>query len=215
SREYPQQAGAAPQSDAAAQKGPAAAQPLEGIDATTGHRVVRLSQDPGSSSLYFYQNAYTESGDLMVFTSRQGLSCYNFKTRSIELLAEGRVSGVIVGRRTRQVFYFKGNSVFATDLNTHSTREIIKGDKVQAANLDTHSSQEVRLAELHSGSGLAVNADETLLAGSYTEGGDQRPASQPPTDAAGVRADAYPGKGEMMERRLAARLPMALYTINI
>lgn len=27
--------------------------------------------------------------------------------------------------------------------------------------------------------------------------------------------DAYPGKGEMMERRLAAKVPMTLYTINI
>jgi oligogalacturonide lyase len=29
------------------------------------------------------------------------------------------------------------------------------------------------------------------------------------------RGDNYPGKGEMMERRLAAKIPMALYTINI
>lgn len=191
-----------------------AAPPLEWIDLSTGHRIVRLSREPGSSSLYFHQNAYTASGDRMVFATRAGLCAYNFKTRDIELLVPGRVSDVIVARRSRQVYYFKGNSVFATNLDTQATREVVGGDTVRAANLDTHEKQEIKLAELRSGSGLAINADETLLAGSYTIGGQQA-AAPPPADSSGVRADAYPGKGEMMERRLAARLPMALYTINI
>ena len=33
--------------------------PREWIDPDTGHRVVRLSDEPGSQSLYFHQNAYT------------------------------------------------------------------------------------------------------------------------------------------------------------
>src|SRR5215471_3491897 len=198
---------------ASAQKEPVTP-PLEWIDPSTGHRVVRLSREPASSSLYFHQNAYTSSGDRMVFTTRAGLCAYNFKTRDIEMLVPGRVSSVIVGRRSRQVYYFKGNSVFGTDLDTHATREITRGDTVRAANLDSHEKQEFKVAELRAGSGLAINADETLLAGSYTIGGQQG-AAPPPADSSGVRADAYPGKGEMMERRLAARLPMALYTINI
>src|SRR5689334_5625716 len=36
--------------------------PTEWIDADTGHRVVRLSKEPGSASLYFHQNAYTPDG---------------------------------------------------------------------------------------------------------------------------------------------------------
>src|SRR5262249_22679006 len=143
----------------AQQKDAAAEPPLEWVDVATGHRVVRLSREPGSQSLYFHQNGYTENGDRLVFTTREGLSCYNFKTRSVESLVQGRVSGVIVGRRTRQVFYFKGNSVFATDLDTRATREITRGETVQAANLDTHAAQEIKIAELRSGSGLAVNAD--------------------------------------------------------
>src|SRR5262249_32373095 len=156
----------------------------------------------------FHQNAYTAGGDRMIFTTRDGLSAYTFKTRAIEPLVQGRVSGVIVGRRSREVYYFKGNSVFSTDLDTRATREIIRGETAQAANLDTHTTQEIKLAELRTGSGLAVNADETLLAGSYTEG-TPRPAAEPASNGATARPDAYPGKGEMMERRLAARLPMA------
>jgi len=204
----------ASQADAFPQKEAAVEPPLEWVDAETGHRVVRLSREAGSSSLYFHQNGYTANGDRLVFTTRDGLSCYNFKTRGIERVVQGRVSGVVVGRHTRQVFYFKGNAVFCTNLDTRATREITRRDAVQAANLDTRTTQEIKLAELRSGSGLAVNADETLLAGSFTEGG-QKPAAPQATDAGGVRADAYPGKGQMMEERLAAHLPMALYTINI
>lgn len=36
--------------------------PREWIDQDTGHRVVRLSDEPGSQSLYFHQNAYTPDG---------------------------------------------------------------------------------------------------------------------------------------------------------
>ena len=40
----------------------AAEPPAEWIDPDTGHRVVRLSTEPGSASLYFNQNAYTPDG---------------------------------------------------------------------------------------------------------------------------------------------------------
>src|SRR5262249_34715059 len=36
--------------------------PREWTDPDTGHRVVRLSDEPGSQSLYFHQNAYTPDG---------------------------------------------------------------------------------------------------------------------------------------------------------
>jgi oligogalacturonide lyase len=35
----------------------AADPPTEWIDPDTGHRIVRLSREPGSQSLYFHQNA--------------------------------------------------------------------------------------------------------------------------------------------------------------
>ena len=40
--------------------------PREWIDSDTGHRVVRLSDEPGSQSLYFHQNAYTPDGTKLV-----------------------------------------------------------------------------------------------------------------------------------------------------
>jgi len=169
--------------------------PKEWTDPDTGHRVLRLTDEPGSQSLYFHQNPYTASGDKMVFTSPTGLYTYNFKTGKSELIVEGRVGSLIVGPKTRQAFYFKGDSIYATNLDTRETRLILQR------------------AELRTGSGFGLNADETLLGGSYVEGGQQFTNPRPP--AAGQPGDNYPGKGEMMERRLAAKLPMALYTVNV
>src|SRR5215813_7070111 len=167
--------------------------PREWIDPDTGHRVIRLTEDSGGASLYFHQNGYTASGDKLVITTHGGLSTINLKTRKVEPLLEGRVSQVVVGRKTRQVFYIKDDTVWATNLDTRETRAIVKN------------------AELRTGSGLAVNADETLLAGSMIEGG----RSFVPSTPRPAGADSYPSKGQMMEERLAAKLPMALYTINI
>src|SRR6516162_7747912 len=132
---------------------PPQAPPREWIDPDTGHRVIRLTEDSGGASLYFHQNGYTASGDKLVITTRRGLSTIDLKTRKVEPLVEGRVSSVVVGRKTRQVFYIKDDTVYATNLDTRETRAIVKN------------------AELRMGSGLTVNADETLLAGSMIEGG--------------------------------------------
>ena len=48
--------------------------PREWVDPDTGHRVVRLSEEPGSQSLYFHQNGYTPDGSKMIMTTPTGLS---------------------------------------------------------------------------------------------------------------------------------------------
>src|SRR5215212_9709630 len=139
---------------AAAQQGQV---PRDWIDPDTGHRVVRLSEEAGSQSLYFHQNGYTPDGSKMIITTPTGLSVVNLRTRAVERVVEGRVSILIVGRKTGQVYYTKfvrdGNkfsaTVYATDLDTKATREVVK---------------------LPPGVSVStVNADETLLAGTLDE----------------------------------------------
>src|SRR4029079_7220986 len=84
--------------------------PREWVDPDTGHRIVRLSDEPGSSSFYFHQNAYTANGDKLIFSTRSGLSTFNFTTKKIEQIVEGRTGSVVVGRKTRKVFYIKGDT---------------------------------------------------------------------------------------------------------
>ena len=135
--------------------------PSEWIEPATGHRVVRLSREPGSASLYFHQNAYTSEGDKMLITGPGGLSTVNLKTREIELVVPGAQysmrgsSGIEVGRKSRQVYYTRRGEtqtvILATHLDTKATREI------------------ARLPFFGTFGG--VNADETLLVGAYNERG--------------------------------------------
>ena len=58
--------------------------PREWIDPDTGHRVIRLSDEPGSQSLYFHQNGYTPDGEKLVITTPTGLAAISLKTRALE-----------------------------------------------------------------------------------------------------------------------------------
>lgn len=168
--------------------------PREWIEAT-GHRVLRLSDQPGTASLYFHQNPYTASGDKMVVSTPQGLATIALATRAIRPLVEGRVSSLVVGRKTRQAFYLKDGVVYATNVDTGATRRIAED------------------ARLRSGSGFGLSADETLLAGSFVkEGAPQPPRSTQPT--ANPLATPPPQESSL-EARWAQHLPMAIYTIDV
>src|SRR5262245_25448 len=95
--------------------------PREWIEAT-GHRVVQLSDQPGTASLDFHQNPYTAKGDKMVVSTPQGLATIALGTRAISPLVEGRVSHLVVGAKTRQAFYVKDGVAYATDIDTGATR---------------------------------------------------------------------------------------------
>src|ERR1041384_7687577 len=94
--------------------------PTQWIEPATGHKVVRLSREPGSASLYFHQNAYSADGKKLIITTPAGLSTINLATREIDLVVTGRVGVLVTGRKTGQVFYTKGGTIFATDLDTHA-----------------------------------------------------------------------------------------------
>src|SRR5256714_3865891 len=162
--------------------------PREWIDPDTGHRVIRLSDEPGSASLYFHQNPYTPDGQKLIITTPSGLAAINLKTRAIEKLVDGRVGVIIVGRKSGDVYYTRTvtnnnartTTVYATNLNTKATREVVKLPPAASVS--------------------AVNADETLLAGIIDEKleaalKEGKPPASPPLAG---RGDNYPGKGEMM-----------------
>ncbi|HEV2762670.1 MAG TPA: oligogalacturonate lyase family protein [Pyrinomonadaceae bacterium] len=180
--------------------------PREWVDKDTGHRVVRLSDEPGSQSLYFHQNGYTPDGRKMIMTTPTGLSAVDLKTRKVEKIVEGRVGILIVGKKSGEVYYVRNrNTVLATNLDTKRTREVVK---------------------LPPGVSVStVNADETLLAGTLDEQVaraiaegrgpvGQRPGTPPQQQGERRGGDEYPGKGQMMENRLAERRPLQLVTVD-
>ena len=71
----------------------AAELPKEWVDPDTGHRVIRLSREDGTQSLYFHQNAYTTDGKrLIVTTAGGGIATIDLATRDIKALVAGPVS---------------------------------------------------------------------------------------------------------------------------
>src|SRR3954452_21190988 len=72
--------------------------PGEWIDAQTGHRVIRLSREDGTQSLYFNQNAYTADGKkLIVTTAGGGIATIALATRAVKPLVAGPVSVLLAG----------------------------------------------------------------------------------------------------------------------
>ena len=139
--------------------GPANAGALrdEWVDAQTGHRVVRLSRLPGENeSFYFHQNAYAPEGDKMVFENSQPgasnrLFTLELATRRIEPLTQAEVRQGFVARGSRNIYYQRSNEVCVTHLDTKATRVVARLPKGWSVS--------------------TVNADETLIAGTFVEGG--------------------------------------------
>jgi oligogalacturonide lyase len=168
-------------------------------DPDTGHRVIRLTDEPGSASFYFNQNGYTPDGKKLVYTTPNGISTFDLQTREVKKIVEGRVRIIEVGHKTASVFYTKGPSVLVTNIETGATREI--------GSIPERSSV------------VTVNADETLLAGTYTEaqgptGNAYASPVRPAQSEQSHPLDQPVNKGQMMEQRLAAHIPMGMFVMN-
>jgi oligogalacturonide lyase len=162
--------------------------PTEWIEPQTGHRVVRLSREPGSRSLYFHQNGFSADGRKLVLTTRRGISAVDLESRQVESVVEGRVFALVTGRKTGDVYFLRGGDVYATSLNAaHTERKV------------------ATLPRQFRGGNVTLNADETLLVGL---GVDREAEAEPRPRPEGGGRDRLAG-------RWAAGLPMVLYTIDI
>ena len=81
--------------------------PTEWIEPETGHRVVRLSREPDSQSLYFHQYPYSADGKKVIFTRRDGIYTVDLHTREIAQVVEGRVQVLVTGRKSGDVYFIR------------------------------------------------------------------------------------------------------------
>jgi oligogalacturonide lyase len=162
--------------------------PVEWIDPDTGHRIVRLSREDHSESLYFHQNAYSADGRKLIITTPSGLSTINLETRAIDQVVPGRVRVLVTGRKTGDIYYVREDVIFATNLATHATREVAKVP-----------------AEVEPGGNLAINSDETLLVGLGID----------PHGQAEPRATPLGDSGGRLGARWAEGRPMVLFTVDL
>jgi len=204
--------------------------PRSWVDKDTGHRVLRLSDEPGSSGFYFNVNAFTPDGKQMVYSAPDGIHVLDLASYKTKLLVPNPprpadagqngffhygVHAIVVGRKTNSVFFSKFDP---------ETKQIT------IFKADVYSGQVTKLTTLPPRANVdTINADETLGAGTYDENEtpeDQQygrnhtqptagaPGAAPPAEQRGFLVQPE-GKGQMMERRLAAHIPLVLYTIEL
>lgn len=191
-----------------------AAPPSSWIDPDTGHRVIRVTSEPGSASLYFNVNSFSPDGKKMVYTAGGGISVLDLATFQTRPLVPAPARVIEVGHKTATVYYTKSSG----DRGTST---------LYAADLTTGESR--RIAELPPRATLStVNADETLAAGTFNEteaaSGVLASAAAPPPMATvsqqeaekrGAVLGAAVDKVNMMDRRLAERRPMTMFTLDL
>ncbi|MEO5716591.1 MAG: oligogalacturonate lyase family protein [Luteolibacter sp.] len=179
--------------------------PKSWIDPDTGHRVIRLTNEPGSDSFYFNENSYTPDGKKMAYTTPEGISVLDLATMDVKPLVKGPAKPIIVSHRSASLFYTQtsANPLVST---------------VWRVNIDTGETQ--KLVDLPRRAKVAtINADETLAAGTFIEGDANAGGAYDGTKPGGRISDTNMGepedKSERMAKRLAAKLPTTLFTIDL
>ncbi|MCU6455715.1 oligogalacturonate lyase family protein [Sphingomonas sp. A2-49] len=193
------------------------ATPATWTDPVTGHRIVRIDATPGNYALYFNYNPFTPQGDLMIYLTPEGIRVVDLGTWATRLVLAGKVDRLLfAGPRSRSAYYTVRDA--ATD----------DGGPFQVWRVDLDSGATRHIADVPGGRIEAINADETLLAG------ERELASPPPAIAAQGRRDPRTGaptysgtgpdgrplsfaaaKAQWMDARLAARVPMEMYSVAI
>ena len=169
--------------------GPQKAMPNEWIDQDTHHKVVRLSRKDGNNlSFYFHNNPFL-GRERMIFYSNDDnghqLYTVDLKTLALTRVSSSNGNAEIVGHRSESVYYQSHDSVFNTSVGTGQTRLVY-----------------VFPADFR-GSITTLNADETLLAGTWASD-EQREIYRK-----------YPEKHDFFDRIFDAHLPNKLFTINL
>lgn len=179
------------------------AAPMEWTDAATGYKVIRLTRRPGPNlSFYFHNNPFVpalkDEGDKMLFYGKtdEGMQLFslNLKTLENKQLTHRRgaesgmrrmrgVRGEIVLPNLREAFYQWQNDVYAVNVNTGAERHV------------------ATLPDDLRGGISAINADGTLLAGTYSQGSREILAR-------------FPQKSGYFDRIFDAKLPSKLFTID-
>jgi len=183
----------------------------EWIDPDTSSRVIRLSVDPGSSSLYFNFNGYTPEGDYLLLTTPRGLDkvhMTSFKVSPV-LRIDRPFKFLFVGLTYRRAYY-----------------QTLDDNTIQYVDID--SGHVVEIVQVGRGDIQTINCDETLLGGVETDPNDSSEILKlfenrdKATDQFDYRANWPDGrpmsyadaKEVRLNQRLNAKVPMTMFVIH-
>ena len=182
--------------------------PASWIDKDTHHKIIRLTNNGRSNmSFYFHNNPF--AGNKMVFYSSEATQpenekaakqeTYNSNAKDKQLYVvdlntlkdepvthqSSPMNGEILGKKTKDVYYQIKDSVFASNIETKKTKLIYVFPADFKASITT------------------VNADETLLAGAWSEDKEKELFKN------------NPSKSEYFNIIYEAKLPRTLFTVNV
>ncbi|WWC73352.1 uncharacterized protein I206_107319 [Kwoniella pini CBS 10737] len=179
---------------------------------SSGHRVTRLSDEAGSSSLYFNFNAYTPEGDFLVISTPTGIAKIELPTFKLihVITIQEPFSLLFVGKAFRRAYYLLNNAktLYWVDLDTGVSHLIAKEP----------------LGDIQT-----INANETYLAGVEVDPTYKSDILElfskrdPKTDQFVYEANWPDGtpmtyadaKEVRLSQRLEARVPMVLFLIDV
>lgn len=175
--------------------GSAIPMPNEWIDKDTGHKLMHLTpRDGDNRSFYFHNNPFLpgldDVNEKMIFygtvDAQKQLFSVDLETlETDQITRKNRVSGEIVGKNRRMVFYQCGDSVFATGIENHLTQLIyVFPDSIR-------------------GHITSLNVDETYLGGAISSNEEREIFRQ------------FPDKHDFFDRVYEAKLRRSLFTINV
>lgn len=195
----------------------AAELPSDWIDPQTGHRIIRLSPDHGSSSLYFHQRSYTPEGDKIIIHTRAAptdvpASSSRGSPGHLATVDISNLGATSPAHRPKLEIIAENTRAFATAWRTREAYVVRRGAdpaapaKVVAIHLDTKATRDVvTLPPEARGGQFAINCDETLLVGIGPDpDGKTIPRTPPPN-----------GFGGTLEANWAAGTPKMIYTVNL
>jgi oligogalacturonide lyase len=164
--------------------------PDEWIDKDTRHKVIRLSRKEGkNASFYFHNNPFVGSRMVFYSTDKAGkqLHTVDLKTLKTEQVTSqsSPMSGEIVGKKSKRVYYQIKDSIFATNVDTKKTELLFVFPADFKANITT------------------LNADETLLGGVWS------------TDAEKEIFKQNPNKSDYFNKIYEAKLPRTLFAVDL
>ena len=188
------------------------------IDATTGHRIVRVDDRPGNYGLYFNYNPFTPDGKRMVYLTPEGIRVADVGSWTTRLVLKEKVDRLLFVGNRAAVAYYTTNPTGGAENEGPSV--------VWSVDLDTGKRR--RIADLPGGRIEAINADDSLLAGHYeleppppaiAAQGKRDPKTGSP-GYSGTGPDGRPlsfaeAKAQWMDARLAAGVPMEIFSIDI
>lgn len=187
--------------------------PVDWIDPATGHHIVRLSTEANTRSIYFHQNGITPDGRFLLVEMQDGIGVIEIATRKNIKLVEGKARALFVGRKSGLIWFSRGENTGRPEQQKQVGIYTVKptGGKPKL------------IATIPQGSIGSINADETLLLGSYAEKEWQlEQGARDPRFEANYAATGKDGKpltfAEAKEVRLLereqARIPMVMFTVD-